>query len=170
MPKHLAPTSTPVRSQSSEEAQRKRNLQVKMMASTKTQISAMADVLGISVFELRRKYRKEMNNGHDYVYAQVSMRLVNSALGGDIRAMLAWLRQYGGWQEISRRELTGKNGEPITFRNLDSTSILAVIEALGKTGNPGRGRGRNGPQIDARAGEVIDMDTISGPTDEGFEE
>lgn len=168
--KHFAPDGHSLRKQTTDDLERKRIQSVRIMASTKTQVSAMAELLGISVLELRRKYRKELNNGHDFVYAAVSMKLVSSAIGGDIRAILAWLRQYGGWQEVSRRELTGRNGEPISFRNLDSTSILAVIEALGKAGNSGRGRGRDAPQIDARAGEIIDLDSVSRTSDEGFEE
>lgn len=168
--KRYAADGHKLREVTSDDREKRRAQTVKIMASTKSQVSAMAEILGISVLELRRKYRKELNSGHDYVYAAVSMKLVSSAIGGDIRAILAWLRQYGGWQEVSRRELTGKNGEPISFRNLDSSSILAVIEALGKAGGTGRGRGRDAPQIDARAGEVIDLDAVSGPADESLEE
>lgn len=141
-----------------------------MMASTKTSLKAMAEILGITVSDIRRDYRVELNSGHDYVYALISMKLVNAAVGGDVRSMLAWMRQFGGWQEITRRELTGKDGEPISFRNLDSSSLAAVITAL-QTGALAGGRaGRNGAQVDLGAAEVVDLDAISGPTDEGAEE
>lgn len=147
--------------------EKKRALQVKMMASTNTAVPAMAELLGVSVGDLRRDYRVELKSGHDYVYAAISQKLVGAAFGGDVRSMLAWMRQFGGWQEISRREITGKNGEPISIRNLDTSSLYAVIEALAAPGASGGRAGRNGQAIDnGTVIEVEDMEPIPGATDE----
>lgn len=152
------------------ETDRKRAQAVKMMASTKTSIAAMAETLGISIGELRREYRVELKTGHDFVYAAISLKLVQAATnGGDVRSMLAWMRQFGGWQEISRREITGKNGEPISIRNLDTSSLVAVIEALAASGAPGGRAGRDGKAIGHRTIDVEDLDAVSGTTDESAE-
>lgn len=161
------PTTLPPRVRTSDDLHRMRSQQVRMMASTKSELKAMAELLGIGIPELRKTFRKELNNGHDYVYAAISQKLVLQAVGGDIRAMLAWMRQFGGWQEVSRREITGKNGEPISFRSLDPHSLAAVIEALGAKGAAGRGPGRGPAQIEFGPSEVIDLDALPGAADEG---
>lgn len=153
-----------------EDVERRRGQQVRMMASTNTSLKAMGDLLGMSVAELRQRFAKELKSGHDYVYAAISVKVVAAAIGGDVRSQLAWLRQFGGWQEITRREVTGKNGEPISFRNLDAAALASVIEALGAQSTPRRGAGRNASQIDLAAADVVDMDALSGPADESSEE
>lgn len=152
-----------------DDTDRKRAQSIKLMASTNTSVPAMAELLGISVGDLRRDYRVELKTGHDFVYAAISLKLVQAGLGGDVRSMLAWMRQFGGWQEISRREITGKNGEPISIRNLDTSSLSQVIEALAASGLAGGRAGRNGQAADHRTIDVSDMDAISGPPDEGLE-
>jgi len=146
-----------------------RGQQVRAMASTKTEPKAMAEMMGLSLAEFKKQYRDELKTGHDFVYASISIKLVNSAVAGDVRSMLAWLRQFGGWQEITRREITGKNGEPISFRNLDSHALASVIEALTAQGVTGRGTGRTAAQGRLAATDVIDLDAIPGSTDEGLE-
>ncbi len=149
--------------------ERARSMQVRMMVSTRSQVGIMAEMLGITTATFRKTYKKELTQGHDYIYAAISMKLVNSAVGGDMRAMLAWLRQFGGWQEITRRELTGKNGEPISIRSLDGPSLLALIEALGTKGAARGGKGGAPPQIDGTASDP-DLDAVPGSADEGAEE
>jgi hypothetical protein len=140
-----------------------------MMSSTKTSLKAMAQLLGITVTELRKTYAKELRDGPDYVYAAVTQKMVGSAIGGDIRAGLAVLRQFYGWQEVTRREITGKNGEPISFRNLDAAALASIVEALSSKSTSGRSNGRDVPQIEAGAGDVVDLEALSGATDEGAE-
>lgn len=152
-----------------DDADRKTALKIKAMASTKTSVPAMAELLGMSVGDLRRDFRVELKTGHDFVYAAISQKLVGAAISGDVRSMLAWMRQFGGWQEITRREITGKNGEPISVRNLDTSSLVAVIEALAASGSAGGRSGRNGQEADNRTIDVTDLDAISGPADEGLE-
>lgn len=152
-----------------DDLQKKKSTQVRAWVSTKTPLKAMASLLDITVPELKRQYKVELKDGHDIVYATISSKVVQAAFGGDVRSMLAWLRQYGGWQEITRRELTGKNGEPISFRNLDNIALASVIEALAAQGTTGRGKGRNGPAIEGVAGEVVDLDAIPGAADESTE-
>ncbi|GAC1649837.1 MAG: hypothetical protein NVS4B8_23650 [Herpetosiphon sp.] len=161
------PVPRPNLSLTNGELDRRRRSTIRMMASTKTTLTAMAEMLDMSVADLKRTYRRELKDGHDYVYGAITHKLVQSALAGDVRSMLAWLRQYGGWQEISRRELTGKNGEPISFRNLDASSLFAIVEALGAKGAAGEGPGRTAPQIDLGARDVDDLDALPGPTDKG---
>jgi hypothetical protein len=140
-------------------------MQVRMMSSTRATLPAMANMLGISETELQEQFGDEISMGQDYVYAAVSLRLVNAAMGGDMRAMLAWLRQFGGWQEVTRKELTGKNGEPITIRNLDDTALAAVFRSLSEGSALSRGPGRNGAPLEISG--AVDLDPVSGAPDKG---
>lgn len=146
---------------------RKNGQQVKMMASTKVTHRAMAEMLHISIPELKKEYARELALGPEFVYAAVSLRLVNAAMGGEFRSMYSWLRQFGGWNEVSRKEITGKDGGPISFRNLDDASLTAVLNALKAPGNVSRGAGRNGSSFGIDIEGATDLDAISGPSDEG---
>lgn len=141
-------------------------MQIRMMASTETSLKAMAEVLGITQRDLTRKFRRELNIGHEYCYGVISLQLLKAAFGGDGRAQLAWMKQFGGWQDVSRKEITGKNGEPISIQSLDGPSLLALAQALGQKGVAGGGRGRAKATIDADARDVIDLDAIPGAADE----
>src|SRR5580700_7636078 len=121
-----------------------------MLVSTGVDIRIMAELMGCGVEEFRKRYRKEMTRGHDYVYGVVTESLVRAAFGGDQRAQMAWLRQFGGWMETTRKEITGRDGQPISIQSLDGPSLLAIVEALGQKDSPRRVSGRNGQlQIDA---------------------
>jgi hypothetical protein len=147
------------------EALRKRGMQVRMMSSAKATLPAMAKMIGITEDELQQQFADDIAMGQEYVYAAVALRLVNSAMGGDMRAMLAWLRQFGGWQEVTRKELTGKNGEPIAIRNLDDTALAAIFRSLTAGNSLDRGSGRDGSPLEI--GRTIDLDPVPGPSDEG---
>jgi hypothetical protein len=152
---------------------RKRAQSIRFMASTKTEVKAMAEILGISPSEIYKEFRRELNNGRDVVYGAISLKLVNSAIAGDMRSMLAWLRQFGGWHDVTRRELVGKNGEPISLADLDTASVLAVAQALGSRSAGASGRGRTGEATGFEPVEPIEenyMDSVSGTTDEGLEQ
>lgn len=154
----------PPRSLTAAETTRRRSLQVKMMAATRSTIGAMAEMLGLTPKELEEQHSKDLERGPDFVYAAITLRVAQAAMGGDMRAALAFLRQYGGWQEVTRREITGKNGEPISVRNLDDHALATLFAALSAGGDAGRGPSRNGTQIDFDA--AIDMDSLPGSTDE----
>lgn len=163
------PVKVPRKATTRNDLDKKRAQSIKLMASTNTSVPAMAELLGITIGELRRDFRVELKTGHDFVYAAISLKLVQAGLGGDVRSMLAWMRQFGGWQEITRREITGRNGEPISITNLDTSSLVKVIEALATSGTAGGRAGRNGEALDNRTIDVTDLDAISGPPDEGAE-
>lgn len=151
------------------EEDEKNSVAVRMMVSTKTSITAMADMMGMRAEDFRRTYQKELTRGHDYVYAVISQKIVASAFAGDLRAAFKWMQQFGGWQEVTRKELTGKNGEPISIRSLDGPTLFALMDAISEKGAAGRNKGRAPPQIDYTA-STTDLDAISGAADEGAEE
>jgi hypothetical protein len=141
----------------------------KILASTGAEVSAMAARMGIGVEDFRRTYRKELTTGHDYVYAWISEMLVRAALAGDRSAQMAWLRQFGGWLETTRKEITGKDGQPISIQSLDGPSLLAVFQALGKEGSARRGAGRAITQEVDFGSDARTLDAVPGPADEGAE-
>lgn len=133
------------RNPDADEEQRRHD--IKLLASTQTPLRAIADLAGVSLLTLKRQYQKELHRGHEYVYGLVSKKLVEAALGGDRQSQLAWLRNCGGWQEVSRKELTGRDGGPISVRNLDTAALAQVIESLSAPGSSGRGSSGAGPKV-----------------------
>lgn len=166
LPPEIKPGLEITRALTSDQIHKARANKVKMMASTETPLKAMAELLDMSVSDLKRLHAADIKRGHDYVYAVISLRLVNAAFAGDARSMHAWMRQYGNWTEVTRRELTGKDGAPISFRQLDDTSLTQIIASLAAQGVVGGRKGRVGAEIDL---DAIDLDAISGPTTEGAE-
>lgn len=148
-----------------------RSEDVKIMASTGSSEEAMAQLLGIPVEQLQADYREELAHGTEYTYAVISLKLVKKAFEGDNRSMMAWMRQFGGWMDVSRQEITGKDGEPISIRSLDVGTLSQIVASLSQKGIAGRSQGRIGAAKSRRGGEgeVIDLDPISGATDEGDE-
>lgn len=155
------------KSREPDEEEKKRRHNIKVMVSTNTPLKAIAELADMSVSRLKLQYQAELNRGHDYVYALVSMRLVEAALAGDRQSQLAWLRNCGGWQEVTRKELTGRDGGPISVRNLDTAALAQVIDALSTQGSSRGSEGRAGQKvIDA---DPADLDALGGAPDEGAE-
>jgi hypothetical protein len=45
--------------------------------------------------------------------AKVSNALFQAAMGGNVTAMIFWLKANAGWRDVSSVEMTGKDGGPI---------------------------------------------------------
>lgn len=148
-----------------------RRLQVKAMMATGAEEKDMAEFMGLSISRFRINFAVELKRGGNWMKNQIEWNVARKALQGDIRCMLAWLRQYGGWTEVSRREITGANGEPISFRSLDGPSLDQVIKALREAGDAGGGAGRNkAPLLTVGTDSIRDLDPIQGSSDEGLTE
>lgn len=154
------------KSQDPDEDEKKRRHRIKVMVSTDTPLSAIAELAGIPLRTLKVQYQAELHRGWEYVYALISEKLVEAALSGDRQSQLLWLRHRGGWQDVTRKELSGPGGGPISVRTLDTAILSQVVDALTAKGSAGGGKGRAGPKvIDVEP----DLDTASGSSDESFE-
>lgn len=144
---------------------------IRAMASTETPVAAIGRVLKLegSADRIKRRFPKEIAGGRDYVYAELSLMLVEAARKGDLRAALIWMRQYGGWTPTTRQEITGKNGEPIVLRNLDTDSLVQVLKALGTQSVRNRDFGRTRPPLTLDGPPATDLDALSGTTDESID-
>jgi DNA-binding Lrp family transcriptional regulator len=148
-----------------------KQFQVRAMAAAATEIRVIADFLGISVSQLRRDYKDELKSGGNWLKNTIEIGVARKALGGDVRCMLAWLRQYGGWTEVTRKEITGAKGEPISFRHLDGPSLDQIVKALREAGDATSGARRDSaPTISIGAEGVRDLESIPWTPDEGTEE
>lgn len=131
---------------------------------------AIADYLNISTADLRHKYHSELQRGFEITKTKIELSLLNKALHGDVRCMLAWLRQFGGWTEVTRKEITGANGEPISIQSLDTASLDQVLKTLRETAAPERYPGRAISQtVEVGAESIRDLESISGSSDESTE-
>ena len=72
-----------------------------------------ADGKPISKPTLEKYFRKELDTGTIKANAKVAEALYRKATRGDTTAMIFWLKTRGGWREVNRLELTGKEGAPI---------------------------------------------------------
>ena len=91
--------------------------------------SNIAAVIGITRTTLAKYYRNELDHGKENALAQVAGALVAGAMkaGSDpkfIPAAIFVAKTQLGWREVSRTEVTGKDGEAITIETADSTEIL----------------------------------------------
>jgi hypothetical protein len=75
----------------------------------------------ISIDTLKRHFRKELDDGKREAVAAVGGKLLAKAMGGNMTAMIFYLRTQGKWN--TRVELSGPDGGPI--QHLDLSPILA---------------------------------------------
>jgi hypothetical protein len=76
----------------------------------------IAREIGTSVAILRKRYRKELDNGLQAANAKVAEALFNTAVGGgpqSVTACIFWLKSRAGWTEKQKLEIENAgNGAP----------------------------------------------------------
>jgi len=82
--------------------------------------SAELDQIEAEALEIRRsKYSSDL--------AKIDASLLKAAKGGDTAAIKLAYQKFEGWKEVTRKELTGKNGEPVEVNN---TRTIQCTNAL----------------------------------------
>lgn len=99
-------------------------LNVRVWAKIASQ-ELIANQLGIGVKTLRQHFRKELDAGKFEAVATVGGKLLQKALGGNLTAMIFYLRTQGKWN--TRIEHTGADGGPIETRQVDLSEALDGI-------------------------------------------
>jgi hypothetical protein len=77
----------------------------------------IARLLTIGLHTLKRHYREELDLGLARANAVVASTLFGQAKGGNVTAMIFWLKTRGGWRETTKLEHAGAPGAPIEIRS-----------------------------------------------------
>lgn len=89
---------------------------VEMLAAVGVPQEDIARLIDIDSKTLRLRYRDELDMGTAKANAQVAQCLYRRAIGGDLGAMIFWLKARAGWREKHILEHTGADGGPIVVR------------------------------------------------------
>jgi hypothetical protein len=99
---------------------------------------AITGVLGISKPTLRKYYRRELETALAKANAQIGGKLFSMAMGGDIAAVIFWLKTRARWSErILVEDTAAEDVDPAT---LTDAEIMKRIAALQRTGPVRRAR------------------------------
>lgn len=97
-------------------------IQVEALAAT-LNLGQIADYFGIGVsrFNEMRKENPEIERryymGKSRAIESVAQTLLDKAKGGNVAAMMFYLKTQAGWKDIRRVEQTGADGSPIQVEN-----------------------------------------------------
>jgi len=111
---------------------------VQMHAMVGTRQEIIADVLRIDEKTLRKYYRDELDLSKAKANATIGGALFNKAKGGDVSAMIFWMKTQAGFKESTSIEHTGPNGGPIQTINSEMTPQEAAA-AYADTLNSNKG-------------------------------
>jgi hypothetical protein len=114
--------------------------QVSLMAGIGLTHDQIAKIIGISDETLRKYYDKELEVSAAMMNAQVAQNLYSIATSkgaGAVASAIFWMKTRGGWREVERKEITGKDGAPIAINTnkldvsqLDDEQLEALETAL----------------------------------------
>lgn len=93
----------------------------------------IAASLGISIDTLFKYFEEELKSGKADINMKVAQCLVDKAVGGNVGAMIFWLKTQAGFKETTRveSEVSGKDGGPISINEIQEVSetLLAGIKS-----------------------------------------
>ena len=122
------------------EASEKDRKQVTVMSGIGLTHDQIAKILGVSDETLRKYYGDELDTGASKMNAQVAQNLFSIATSkgpGSVPAAIFWMKTRARWQEVSRNEITGKDGGPVQIEaktiqadQLDEDALDAIEMAL----------------------------------------
>lgn len=98
--------------------------QVQVAAGLGFRQDAIADLVGVAPKTLRLHYQHEIRFGKAMANAKVAAALFNKAIGGDVAAMIFWLKTQAGWSEKTRVEHSGPDGSPIVVYDAIKRTIV----------------------------------------------
>jgi len=90
----------------------------------------------ISEPTLYKNFREELDTGKSKANVKVALGLYKKAIGGNVTAMIFWLKCQAGWKDSQRLEVTGKDGVPLIPQKLDDMTdeqLAAIAAGGGKT-------------------------------------
>jgi hypothetical protein len=105
---------------------------VKTMEALGISRTLIAKRIGCSVAELDRRYAEELRRALPEMRAKVGASLFAAAKGGDIRAIIFWLKTRAGWRETICREVE----ETVVSPSPEQPRALAFIPCNGRCSLP----------------------------------
>ncbi|MES2531939.1 MAG: hypothetical protein V4636_12955 [Pseudomonadota bacterium] len=99
---------------------------VEMLSAVGVPHDDIARMIGIDPKTLRLHFREELDLGSAKATAQIAQRLYQRAIGGDLGAMIFWLKARAGWREKHQIEHTGTGGGPIQV--ITGVPIAAITQ------------------------------------------
>jgi len=83
---------------------------VKLHATVGTPQEVIADILSIDAKTLRKHYREELDQSTAKANANMGGSLYAKGMGGDVTAMIFWMKTRGGWSEKTVVDNTSSDG------------------------------------------------------------
>lgn len=111
----------------------------------------------------RRAFRKELAEGRAFFGARLTAGIAHKALGGNLTAIIFILKTQFGWRETNRTELTGKDGQPLSFSDLSDDAARELMDAL----RASLGIKASGAGLDQENAPDSHVDAPAGPTNGG---
>lgn len=103
---------------------------VQALAAVGLEQPAIAKYIGVGVSTLKRHFKTDLRDGYDRIHAAVAGKLVQKALGGNTACIFFLLTRRFHWREVQAHAILGKNGEPISFDQLDDKSIDQLLQSF----------------------------------------
>lgn len=116
--------------------------QARALAACSHGVRDIAIFFGKDVKTVRKAFKEELINGRTWFHARLSVGLAQKALAGNLAAIIFTLKCKYQWRENQRLELTGKDGQPLSFSDLSDDAARQLLDALrANLGAEGAGSG-----------------------------
>ena len=103
---------------------------VKLHATVGTPQEVIADILSIDPKTLRKHYREELDQSTAKANANMGGTLYNKGMGGDVTAMIFWMKTRAGWREKQEIDHRSSDGS-MTPKDVSPAIILkARLDAI----------------------------------------
>lgn len=111
---------------------------VQMHVAIGTKLETIAEILGVTDKTLKKYYAKEITTGLSAANESIASSLFQAAKGGNVTAMIFWLKTRGRWREAHREDVDpvdtkGKQGT--LSENLDEETIKRLKRIGGDSGS-----------------------------------
>lgn len=101
---------------------------IKNLAVAGIKQNIIAEIVGETMYSIRKNYLKELTLGAHQATANVAMSLYNNALKGNVTAQIFWLKTRGQWRETI--EVKNKISYESTSRDIETASDADLIAAI----------------------------------------
>lgn len=111
--------------------------EVSRLASYGLTQEQIADFFGLSESKLRRQFMDDpvlydaYKKGRAEALSKVAQTVYEKAIGGNVACAFFYLKTQAGWRETERVEMTGKDGGPIQYEDIEH----AREQLLGRIGS-----------------------------------
>jgi len=137
---------------------------VKALAACGHAANDVAIYFSLDVKTVRRAFRAELAEGRTFFGARLAVGIAQKALGGNLTAIIFMLKTQFGWRETNRTELTGKDGQPLSFSDLSDDAARELMDAL----RASLGLKASGAGLDQENASDSHVDALAGATDGGI--